>query len=1231
MADDKIYFDDLFQSDIDQQLNGVRNTLVSVKDALEGMFAVIQKNAQTLQINISNTNNAAASTAKLEQQVQALYDLYSNVSNFLSTVTNDIKQTTEAIEKNTHGLQQNQQAIGGTAQLTQRAQQEIKNLNAALKAFDMQGITQSVDISKASLKELEVAIRQIENWLKTLSATELNVAKQQGLTKHLLELKDAADKMRGANNDVVNSMLKMKKISAEEATNINKLREQVRGMVADANARKAVTWETIDINKTLNGSFNEISTTYSILKEQWAKINRETADGARLSKELGEALHTLRTTMNGLQESTGNYALSVGHYEKAMAGLQFSTQQVMREIPSAQDLQQFFLAISNNIPILVDQMTRYGKTISSVNKDLSGLESRLAALDNERANTQDKGCLEQIQRETEAINQQIDTLKKMPKNPLAGVIKSMLSWQTILLAVLLLLRKLPDLIDKIRQKWDKFAKSVSDTAAKLELMAKAEEDISANVTELNVINTRIKNIEKGTDEWKAAIERVNSITNANLDATSATVGEVQRVTKAYIDQQRQLAVNAQIIAAMSQSDNAKRNLNTILGGGVGFGNTADLRLLMGIQEGDDDDKRLSKLTSRYRKSVSTQNATEAELNRYKGNTNSPHYKAYRKTLEKDRKEVEKIKQEIKEFAQEVIGVKIMSDELYDDYLEELYKSVSDGKQKGGSTTSSGGSASKLTYDDVLAEWWKSRYKIMEEGIEREKKQLEGEYEANKIAENKDYEERQVAFLAYAAQEKLTKEKIQEEMQRIEENHTAMMKGIEKDYLDGVAELELEYSEREIEGMKHRDVVILKMMTKSYEERLTIPKRRVRNIKDEENRNRDALQNIRILEQEIEVVRNYTYALEGLDKVEAEKDREERIKALEQEIEKQRELLDLTKKISKEFSLTDVIYGKIVNNPQGVEGKRGILAALFPDDKETIMAAGEESIEGWFEGLTDRAKEGVEEVYNITTGYINDMIDSYVALQEAKVAAAEESTDAAREAYEKEKALLEAGYANNVESAWREYQEKKKLQEEAERDAEKAAQRQQLLNAAVSASELVKASAEIWAMAAKDGIFAPVVAGGLIAAMWASFLGAQAMAMKVSSTKYGEGTAQLIDYGGSHSSGNDVPLGVDKNGNPERIEKGEIKAVIRKRSVGKYGANNLIDMINSINNGTYVADATATTRRNLSLSVNTNTNTINLDKIERNLVDIKRNGEEKTVIADGYIITTKGNRTRRTKI
>ena len=105
------------------------------------------------------------------------------------------------------------------------------------------------------------------------------------------------------------------------------------------------------------GSYNRLSNEYSILKIKLNAMSEEmrlnTAEGQKMEQEAMR----IYQQMIKLQEATGKHTLSVGNYSKAFNGLNNATAQVVRELPAlAISANTFFLAISNNIPILVDQI-----------------------------------------------------------------------------------------------------------------------------------------------------------------------------------------------------------------------------------------------------------------------------------------------------------------------------------------------------------------------------------------------------------------------------------------------------------------------------------------------------------------------------------------------------------------------------------------------------------------------------------------------------------------------------------------------------------------------------------------------------------------------------------------------------------------------------------------------------------------------------------------------------------
>lgn len=112
----------------------------------------------------------------------------------------------------------------------------------------------------------------------------------------------------------------------------------------------------IKLEQVAEGSMDEMSQALSRMRaiyESMKGVERESALGQNLLKNI----QTLDTKIKELDASIGNHQRNVGNYASSWNGLSFSIQQVARELPSlAVSPQTFFLAISNNLPILADQL-----------------------------------------------------------------------------------------------------------------------------------------------------------------------------------------------------------------------------------------------------------------------------------------------------------------------------------------------------------------------------------------------------------------------------------------------------------------------------------------------------------------------------------------------------------------------------------------------------------------------------------------------------------------------------------------------------------------------------------------------------------------------------------------------------------------------------------------------------------------------------------------------------------
>lgn len=280
------------------------------------------------------------------------------------------------------------------------------------------------------------------------------------------------------------------------------------------------------------------------------------------------------------------------------------------------------------------------------------------------------------------------------------------------------------------------------------------------------------------------------------------------------------------------------------------------------------------------------------------------------------------------------------------------------------------------------------------------------------------------------------------------------------------------------------------------------------------------------------------------------------------------------------------------------------------------------------GLDSDQQSALNEAIGATVEAINGVIDAWLQEAEAAVTAANARVEAAQSALDAEIEARNNGYANNVVQAQKELELEKQQQQKAIEEKQKAQKAQLAIDTITQASSLITASANIWS--SLSGI--PVVGVGLavaaLATMWGSFLASKAKAAQVTKESYGDGTVELLQ-GGSHASGNDIDLGMTKDGKNRRAEGGEYFAIINKRNSRRFGSI-IPDVINSFNDGTF---ADKYQRANSDMSgvalAMVGSNGTDVSALERGVDAIRKQGERtRFVDGDGNTIEIYKNVTRK---
>lgn len=107
----------------------------------------------------------------------------------------------------------------------------------------------------------------------------------------------------------------------------------------------------------------------SLLTQEYdglGKAEREAAQGT----ELRDRIAGLTAELSKQEQALGNFRRNVGNYGSAYNGLNIQTQQLVRELPSLTvSANQFFLAISNNLPMFFDEIQKVRMEAAALRKE----------------------------------------------------------------------------------------------------------------------------------------------------------------------------------------------------------------------------------------------------------------------------------------------------------------------------------------------------------------------------------------------------------------------------------------------------------------------------------------------------------------------------------------------------------------------------------------------------------------------------------------------------------------------------------------------------------------------------------------------------------------------------------------------------------------------------------------------------------------------------------------------
>lgn len=135
-------------------------------------------------------------------------------------------------------------------------------------------------------------------------------------------------------------------------------REEVKALQSAMRLYSREIQDNIKEEKNLEGSVNGLRKSVRDLTAQYNALSAADREGS-VGNGIAERISKMQAQVSAAEQRLGNFRSNVGNYQSAFNGLNVSVSQIVRELPSAtMGANMFFLAISNNIPMLVDEINK---------------------------------------------------------------------------------------------------------------------------------------------------------------------------------------------------------------------------------------------------------------------------------------------------------------------------------------------------------------------------------------------------------------------------------------------------------------------------------------------------------------------------------------------------------------------------------------------------------------------------------------------------------------------------------------------------------------------------------------------------------------------------------------------------------------------------------------------------------------------------------------------------------
>ena len=1108
----------------------------------------IRAEASQLQTSLGKVSGATASGREAIEEYAAQTEMLSKRYKELETEYNSLKAAMVELQR--------QITVNTAAE--RKENQEMQDTAARLSAAQIEARSYRQEISS------------LTKGVKSFS--DLTEKQQEQLAQLQTGLKGAKTEVQQLNRELGNQTREMNTADGS----INQMRAQLR---------------------TLNNTYDNLS----------ASVRNSAAGDATLQQ-----IKKLDAELKQLEANTGRYQRNVGNYSSAFGMLGLSVQQVARELPSlAVNWNTFFLAISNNLPMLADQ-------IQIANKNYKDLM---------------------------AAQQQGQRLNELAVPVWKQLISRLFSWQTALVAGITILSLYgEDILNWIKD------------------MFSAEKQIDAATEAMNRYAKAFGDAQKEAVKEQTTLRILYNITQdqtRSIEERTTAVDELQKRYPKYFKNLSDEAILAgkastayqqltKDILAAARARSIEKEIQKI----------ADERLQL--------ERAITADTNWTRRNAKEADYGNAGETRY--TTAGVEYKLLSDiALEYNRRIAAIDKANTRLTALRKIEGDLMKRLDASDLLNDITGSGTSGGDRSGRSAQPIDLTERLNEQSLEAQrsYEEARTAIMEDGIEKRRTEAMDAYNKEVDTIRKQLADAQKLLDANATAQggvfsmaddngrmkryvQLTAEQVAQ-VQKMQDDLGSTLVAKQTEFNNTLETLDAEHQAELLKIMQEGIDLRLQYVKKGSDEELQLLLERnekerqlalaQNKMKPESERQDEGGINARY-DVSAGIIQEDFY----MSRFDQEQKRAESEFALLQTTEEQKTAFRLTQekeRYEKILQLNEQ-YGKQLTDTE-IQTYKNLIAGI---DKE--LNANKNGVKQYgniFEmlGITIKDKDGnditapvtdaINTVFDVAKDALNTWMEARLKAAEENVRLADQEVEEAQSTLDYERQLKLEGLANNVETAEKELQMKKRNQQKALQQQRKIQAQQIALDAAMQASSMILASANIWKTfsALPFGIGIPLAIAA-IATMWGSFLASRVKAMQLAKNPtgsgtetYGEGTVELLQ-GGSHQSGRDIDLGRKPDGTRRRAEGGEFFAVINKRNSRRYRSV-IPDVIRSLNDGSF-ADKYLHAYDTPLLTMPAASSPADLSRLEKDVREIRQQNTRRYYVdGDGNTVMRYKNLTR----